>query len=80
MITIEEQKNLIGKECVYGINDKWVHCVIRDIFLEREDKWPYTCYVSVAIWPLCTDELTEGEIEEIQDGVPLYSLYDIEWE
>ncbi|MCP4605858.1 MAG: hypothetical protein GY847_35980 [Proteobacteria bacterium] len=80
-------EKLIGKKCIY-VNGEFettydfnaIDCTIQAVDLIVEDKWPYGAHVKVKIQPLNLRELQPEDADEILQGVPLDTLYDIEWE
>ena len=76
----EKVEDLIGKECVLSLEDNLIPCKIKNVFVQRELKWPYQSDILVKVQPLHQMELTEIESDEIMRGVQIQDLLSIEWE
>jgi hypothetical protein len=78
-------KKLIGKKCIY-VNGEFqtiddfnaIDCTIEHVDLIVEDKWPYTACVIVKLAPVHWDHVDSATLEDMQDGVGLENIADIE--
>ena len=66
---------LIGKTCTY-IQE--IDCEIQSFQYRTEDKWPYTACVIVKLLPLNLEDVDSETLEDMQDGVGLENIADIE--
>jgi hypothetical protein len=80
MTTTEKIEDLIGKECVFSSDENMIPCTIKDVFVERELKWPYESDILIKVEPLHKMELTIIEADEMSRGVRIQDLLSIEWE
>ena len=80
MTTTEKIEDLIGKECVFSSDENMIPCTIKDVFVERELKWPYESDILIKVEPLHKMELSIIEADEMIRGVRIQDLLSIEWE
>ena len=79
---IHDLNEITGMECTHNFSEDlsyWddnntIRCKVECVYVQLEDKFPYTLNIAIGLVPIVENNLDEDELLDMQMGVCLDSL------